>query len=107
MIVFNKSVINKCWVEFIPISPGTEETSSQVGDHPPLWKEGFQEINDLPSTESKSWTIKKSDSESEVTQSCPTLCDPVDCSPPGSSIHEIFQARVLEWVAIAFSYGER
>ena len=33
--------------------------------------------------------------ESEVTQSCPTLCDPVDCSPPGSSIHGIFQARVL------------
>ena len=36
-------------------------------------------------------------SESEVTQSCPTLSDPTDCSPPGSSIHEIFQARVLEW----------
>ena len=42
-------------------------------------------------------------SESEVAQSCPTLCDPMDCSPPGSSIHGIFQARVLEWVAIAFS----
>ena len=36
-------------------------------------------------------------------QSCPTLCDPVDCSLPGSSIHGIFQARVLEWGAIAFS----
>ena len=43
-------------------------------------------------------------SESEVTQSCPTLCDPMDCSPPGSSVHGIRQARVLEWVAIAFSY---
>ena len=42
-------------------------------------------------------------SESEVTQSCPTLCDPMDCSPPGSSVHGIFQARVLEWGAIAFS----
>ena len=42
-------------------------------------------------------------SESEVTQSCPTLGDPVDCSPPGSSIHGIFEARVLEWGAIAFS----
>ena len=42
-------------------------------------------------------------SESEVTQSCPTLQDPMDCSLPGSSIHGIFQARVLEWVAIAFS----
>ena len=39
----------------------------------------------------------------EVTQSCPTLCDPMDCSLPGSSVHGIFQARVLEWVAIAFS----
>ena len=42
-------------------------------------------------------------SESEVAQSCPTLCDPMDCSPPGSFIHGIFQARVLEWGAIAFS----
>ena len=42
-------------------------------------------------------------SESEVAQSCPTLCNPVDCSPPGSSVHRIFQERVLEWVAISFS----
>ena len=42
-------------------------------------------------------------SESEVAQSCPTLRDPMDCSRPGSSIHGIFQARVLEWGAIAFS----
>ena len=42
-------------------------------------------------------------SESEVTQSCPTLSDPMDCSPPGSSVHGIFQARVLEWGAIVFS----
>ena len=42
-------------------------------------------------------------SESEGVQSCLTLSDPMDCSPPGSSIHGIFQARVLEWVAIAFS----
>ena len=42
-------------------------------------------------------------SESEVAQSCPTLSDPMDCSPPGSSIHGIFQTRVLEWGAIAFS----
>ena len=41
--------------------------------------------------------------ESEVTQSCPTLSDPMDCSLPGSSVHGIFQARVLEWGAIAFS----
>ena len=42
-------------------------------------------------------------SESEVAQSCPTLSDPMDCSPPGSSVHGIFQARVLERDAIAFS----
>ena len=42
-------------------------------------------------------------SESEVTQLCPTLHDPLDCSPPGSSVHGIFPARVLEWVASAFS----
>ena len=42
-------------------------------------------------------------SQSEVTQSCPILRDPMDCSLPGSSIHGIFQARVLEWGAIAFS----
>ena len=45
----------------------------------------------------------KMKSEREVTQSCPTLSDPMDCSLPGSSIHGIFQARVLEWGAIAFS----
>ena len=42
-------------------------------------------------------------SESEVAQSCPTLSDPMDCSLPGSSVHGIFQAKVLEWGAIAFS----
>ena len=41
--------------------------------------------------------------ESEVAQLCPTRSDPMDCSPPGSSIHGIFQARVLEWVPLAFS----
>ena len=42
-------------------------------------------------------------SESEVAQSCLTLRDPMDCSPPGSAAHGIFQARALEWGAIAFS----
>ena len=45
------------------------------------------------------------ESESEVAQSCLTLCDPVDCSLPGSSIDGILQARILEWVAISFSRG--
>ena len=47
------------------------------------------------------WFSRKK--ESEVTQSCPTLCNPMDCSLPGFSVHGIFQARILEWVAISFS----
>ena len=43
--------------------------------------------------------------KSEVTKLCPTLCNPMDCSPPGSCVHEISQARILEWVAISFSRG--
>ena len=45
------------------------------------------------------------ESESEVAQLCPTLCNPVDCNPPGSSVHGILQTRILEWVAISFSKG--
>ena len=47
-------------------------------------------------------TLTECECEREVTQSCPTLSDPMDCSLPGSSVHGIFQARVLEWVAIVF-----
>ena len=52
------------------------------------------------------WQKVKSESESKVTQSCLTLSDPMDCSLPGCSIHGIFQARVLDWGAIAFSESE-
>ena len=45
-------------------------------------------------------------SESEVAESCPIFSDPMDCGPPGSSVHGIFQARVLEWGAIALSLSE-
>ena len=38
-----------------------------------------------------------------ISQSCPSLCDPIDCSPPGSSVHGLFQARILEWTDISFS----
>ena len=41
----------------------------------------------------------------KVAQSCPALCNPMDCSPPGSSVHRILQARILEWVAVPFSRG--
>ena len=56
---------------------------------------------ELDTTERLNWT----ESESEVAQSCPTLWDTVDGSLPSSSVHRIFQARVLEWVAISFSRG--
>ena len=47
--------------------------------------------------------MHESESQNEVVQSCPTLSDPMNCSLPGSSVHGVLQARVLEWVAIAFS----
>ena len=47
--------------------------------------------------------VQNYEGESEVSQSCPTLCNPMDCSLLGSSIHGTFQARILEWVAISFS----
>ena len=49
--------------------------------------------------------ISNQKSESEVVQSCPILCDPMECSLPHSSVYGIFQARVLEWIAISFSRG--
>ena len=52
-----------------------------------------------PTSRCKSYKV------SEIAQSCLTPCDPMDCSPPGSSVHGIFQGRVLEWVAISFSRG--
>ena len=50
-------------------------------------------------------SFAESESESEVAQSCWTLCDPMDCSPPGASVHGILQARILDWVAISFCRG--
>ena len=55
--------------------------------------------------ENHQYSILMDESESEVYQLCPKLCNPMDCSPPGSSIHGILQARVLEWGAITFSRG--
>ena len=42
-----------------------------------------------------------------VAKSCPTLCDPMDCNPPGTSVHDVSQARMLEWVAISFSKTDK
>ena len=51
------------------------------------------------------WPPQRDKMKVLVVQSCPILCDPMDCSPPGSSVHRIFQARILEWVAILLSRG--
>ena len=67
----------------------------------------MKDRNGLDLTEAedtKKWQ-QYTESESEVAQSCPTLCNPMDCSLSGSSVHGIFQARVLEWIAISFSRG--
>ena len=58
----------------------------------------MSKLNDTPRG-----SRKAPESESEVTQSCPILCTPMDCSLPGSSSNGIFQARILEWVTISFS----
>ena len=65
---------------------------------PPLMAESEEELKSL---------LMKVKSESEVAQSCLTLSDPMDCSLPGSSVHGIFQARVLEWVAIAYKLNKQ
>ena len=68
----------------------------------PQWKP-LECFNSSPNCTSRS--MKKVKKESEVAQSCPTLCDPMDCRLPGSSLHGTLQARVVEWGAISFSRG--
>ena len=62
-------------------------------------------IGSIPNEDQSEFSLVLCVGESEVAQLCLTLCDPMDCSPPGCSIHGIFQARILEWVAISFSRG--
>ena len=71
----------------------THRATAQTNTNPSVWEV------------TKAWYPKKG-KETEVAQSCPTLYDPMDRSPPGSSVHGIFQARELEWVAISFSRGD-
>ena len=66
----------------------------------PLFTSIYNEVNNIQLN-----NILIEEGESEVAQSCPTLCHPMDCSLSGSSAHGIFQARVLEWIAICFSRG--
>ena len=67
------------------------------------WYEGHKEDHILKDL--VPWHLKRNLVCAKLLQSCPTLCDPMDCSLPGSLVHGILQARVLEWVAISFSRG--
>ena len=82
-----------------PVSPQHFHTRVIISPRPHLLTP-FSHAHSVTSTSFFTW--KK---ESEVAQSCPTLCDPMDCSLPGSSLHGILQAKILEWVAISFSRG--
>ena len=64
-----------------------------------------EQKNDMNGNTSESWvkSAAAAAAAAKSLQSCPTLCDPMDSSPPGSSVHRILQARILEWVAISFS----
>ena len=81
------------------IQTGNTRVLSMNGGHYPQWAQPV-----LPCQEQLQGPVL-SLSESEVAQSCPTLCDSTDCSLPGFSVHGIFQARILEWAAISFSRG--
>ena len=105
------------------VEPGTESTAQKktnvagnLWGLTVLWGECIKEVITMPGRCAKCWDmyvprslVRKELPWSEVqvlvTQSCPTLCDPVDYSVPGCSVHGISQARILEWVAISFSRG--
>ena len=70
-----------------------------------MWREGTPLILLVGMLIGAAATVNSMKSESEISQSCPTLCNPVDCSPPSSSVHGILQARIVEWIAISFSRG--
>ena len=84
-----------------PETWGKEREEAELPDNPettPPW-----EINDTRQMPGPIFNVKKV--EVLVAQSCPTLCNPLDHSPPGFSNHEIFQERILQWVAISFDPG--
>ena len=83
--------------------PYTE--SRLIGKDPDAGKDWGQEKKGVTEDEMAGWhhQLKGHEWVSEVAQFCPTLCDPMDCSLPGSSVHGIFQARILEWVAMSLS----
>ena len=89
------SCLLNLYAEYIMRNAGLEEAQAGI-------KIARRNINNLRYADDTTLMVE-SESESEVAQLCPTLLDPMDCSLPGSSVHGIFQARVLEWGATAFS----
>ena len=76
-----------------------------MGEYLCVFAKKKKRITKLMHVPCKPKAISREVNRSEGAQLCPALCDPMDCSLPGSSVYGIFQARVLEWVAISFSRG--
>ena len=101
----------------VPVLWPPDVKSWLMGKKPDAGKDWGQEEKGMTENEMVGWHHQLNGHEfeqllplsyewmNEVTQSCPTLCDPIDRSLPGSSVHGIYQVRVLEWVAISFSRG--
>ena len=84
---------------------GGTEGRRRRGQQRMRWLDGITDSMDLSLRELRELVMDRETSIqfSSVSQWCPTLCDPIDCNPPDTSVHGILQARILEWVAIAFS----
>ena len=95
MLMFVSQTIIKIITKYITLTVGAKLILGEqtIGLENPLSKERNRELTFLECMHGKSL------------QSCPTLCDPMDCSPPGSSVQGILQARILEWVAMPCSRG--
>ena len=92
----------RAWQLTLVFLPGESHGWRSLVDYSP-WGHKELDMTEVTTYAHPCMNTSGVESESVVAQSCPTLCDPMDCIPPGSSIHGIFQARVLEWVAISFS----
>ena len=91
------------YISFLEVKPSRESILNQKSLS--LLKQSFQCFINKTSDSGDLDTGIVRKKESEVAQLCPTLCDPMDCSLPGCSVHGIFQAKILEWITISFSRG--